>query len=88
VEHTEVKQRRAWTKEEVREVIWCYRYCRQYFAENYKKMYEIWGKRKPECRMYMDTKKVMNQKNYIMKYKKITEMKVEEIKRELQESQK
>jgi len=24
VEHTEVKQRRAWTKEEIREVKWCY----------------------------------------------------------------
>ena len=23
-EHTEVKQRRAWTREEIREVIWCY----------------------------------------------------------------
>jgi len=28
VKHTEVKQRRAWTKEEIREVIWCYMYCR------------------------------------------------------------
>jgi hypothetical protein len=29
----------------------------------------------------------MNQENYIMKHKKVTEMEVEEIKRELQESQ-
>jgi len=36
----EVKQRRAWTKEEIREVIWCYMYCRQHFTENYKKVYE------------------------------------------------
>ena len=28
VEHTEVKPRRAWTKEEIREVLWCYMYCR------------------------------------------------------------
>jgi hypothetical protein len=35
----------------------------------------------------MDAKKLMNQKNYIMKHKKIMEMEVEEIKRELQESQ-
>jgi hypothetical protein len=27
--HTEVKQRMAWTKEETREVIWCYMYCKQ-----------------------------------------------------------
>ena len=37
--------------------------------------------------MYMDAKKLMNQKNYIMKHKKITEMEVEEIRGELQESQ-
>jgi hypothetical protein len=41
-EHEEVKHRQAWTKEEIREVIWCYMYCRQHFTENYKKMYEIW----------------------------------------------
>ena len=53
-EHTEVKQRRAWTKEEilVREVVWYYMYCRQTFTENYKKMYEIWRQRNPETRMY------------------------------------
>ena len=37
--------------------------------------------------MYMDAKELMNQRNYIMKHKKIMEMEVEEIKRELQESQ-
>jgi hypothetical protein len=26
-ENTEVKQRQAWTKEKIREVIWCYMYC-------------------------------------------------------------
>jgi len=36
VERTEVKQRRAWREEEIREVIWCYMYCRQRFTENYK----------------------------------------------------
>jgi hypothetical protein len=37
--------------------------------------------------MYMDAKKLMNQRNYIMKHKNITEMDVEEIRRELQENQ-
>jgi len=32
--------------------------------------------------MYMDAKKLMNQKYYIMKHNKITEMEIEEIKRE------
>jgi hypothetical protein len=87
VEHTGVNQRRAWTEDEIREVIWCYKYCRQHFTENYKKMYEKWRQRNPECRMYMDAEKQMNRKNLIMKHTKITEMEVEEIKRELQENQ-
>jgi len=87
LEHAGVKQRTAWTKEEIRVVMWCYRYCRQHFTENYKKIYELWRQRNPECRMCMDAKKLMNQKNYIMKEKKITEMEVEEIEIELQESQ-
>jgi len=37
--------------------------------------------------MYMDAKELMNQRNYIMKHKKIMEMEVEERRRELQESQ-
>ena len=51
-------------------------------------MYEIWRQRNPTCRMYIDAKKLMNQKNYIMKHNKITEMEIEEIKREMQISQK
>ena len=86
-EHTEVKQRRTWAREEIREVVWCYMYCRQHFTENYKKMYEIWRQPNPESRMYMDAKKLMNQKNYIMKHNNITEMEIEEIKKELQANQ-
>jgi hypothetical protein len=86
-EHKEVKHRQAWTKEEIREVIWCYMYCRQHFTENYKKLYEIWRRQNPECRIYMDAKKLLNHKNYILKHNKITEMEIEEIKRELQASQ-
>ena len=74
MEHTEVKQRRAWTKDEIREVIWCYIHCTEYFTENYKKVYEIWRQPNQECRMYMDAKKLMKKKNYIVKHKKITDM--------------
>jgi hypothetical protein len=55
----------------------------RHLTENYKTVYEIWRQRSPTCRMYMDTKKLMKQKNYINKHKKITEA----IKRELQASQ-
>ena len=50
-------------------------------------MYEIWRQRNPESRMYMEVKKLMNQKNYIMKQNKITEMEIVEIKKELQANQ-
>ena len=50
-------------------------------------MYEIWRQRNTESRMYMDAKKLLNQKNYIMKHNKITEMEIEEIKKELQANQ-
>ena len=61
VEHTGVKQGRAWTKQEIREVIPCYMCCRQHFTENYKKMYEIWRQRNPECKMHMDVTKKTNE---------------------------
>ena len=50
-------------------------------------MYEIWRQSNPESRMYMDAKKLMNQKNYIIKHNKIMEMEIEEIKKELQANQ-
>ena len=56
-------------------------------TENCKKMYEIWRQRNPESRICMDAKKLMNQKNYIMKHNKITEMEIEEMKKELQANQ-
>ena len=37
--------------------------------------------------MYMEAKKLMNQKKYIMKHNKLTEMEIEEIKREMQANQ-
>jgi hypothetical protein len=35
----------------------------------------------------MDAKKLLNQKNYILKHNKITQMEIKELKRELQASQ-
>ena len=61
-QHLRVNQKQAWTKEETKEVIWCYMYCRQHFAGNYKKMYERWRQCNPDSRMYLDAKKLLNQK--------------------------
>ena len=77
----------AWTREEIREVMWCYMHCRKYLTDNHKKVYETWRQRSPDCWRYMDAKKVINQKNSIMKNKKITETETEEIKKEIQEDQ-
>jgi hypothetical protein len=50
-------------------------------------VYEIWRQRNPECRTYLVAKKLMKLKNYIMKNKTITQLEIEEIKKELQGAQ-
>jgi hypothetical protein len=59
----------------------------KYLTDSYRKLYEICRQRSPDCRRYMDAKKLINQKNYIMKNKKITEVEIEKIKMELQRNQ-
>lgn len=43
------KKRIAWTRKEMRELMWCYTYCRKYLTEKYKMVYEVWRKRNPEA---------------------------------------
>ena len=50
-------------------------------------MYEIWRQRNPECRIYGCQETNEPEKLYYEKYEKITEMEVEDIRRELQERQ-
>jgi len=68
--NTEVKQRTAFTREEIQEVIWSYMYSRKYLTHIYEKVYEIWRQLNPGCRMYVDAKKLINQKNSIMEKKR------------------
>jgi hypothetical protein len=56
-----------------------------YPTDNYKKVYAISRQQNLDCRMYMDAKKLIDHKNYVMKNKKITEMEIEEMEEELQE---
>ena len=58
-----------------------------YLTDSFKKMYIIWRKENLDFRMYMGAKKLINQKKCIMKNKTITEMEIEEIKKELQQDQ-
>jgi hypothetical protein len=75
----------AWTKEETREFIWCY--VLQTVPHSKLQEGEVWRQRNPECRTYMDATKLMNKKNCIMKNTKITQVEIEEIKKELQGTQ-
>jgi len=61
----------SWTREEIREVIWNYMYYRKYLTDIFEKVYEIWRQRNPDCGMYMDAKKLINQKNSIMEKKRL-----------------
>jgi hypothetical protein len=41
-------------------------------TENYKTAYEFWRERNPNLRTNVDAKLLLNQKNYVLKNKKIT----------------
>ena len=49
-------------------------------GENYKEAYKLWRERNPMMRMNMDAKGLLNQKNYILKTKRLTDVEVDEIK--------
>jgi hypothetical protein len=50
-------------------------------------VYEVWKQQNPDSWVHMDEKELINQENHIMRNKKIMEMEIEEIKKELQENQ-
>jgi hypothetical protein len=49
-------------------------------TENYKAAYELWRKINPNLRANTHAKLVLNQKNYILKNKKISDSEIEELK--------
>jgi len=48
--------------------------------ENHKEVYKLWRERNPMMRMNIDAKALLNQKNYILKAKRITAGEVDETK--------
>jgi hypothetical protein len=74
-------KRIRWSREEMKEVVWCF-FCvkDRTSTENFKAAYELWRKRNPNLRTNMDAKVLLNQKNYILKNKKITDTEIDEIK--------
>jgi hypothetical protein len=49
-------------------------------GENYKEAYKMWRDRNPMTRMNIDTKALFNQKNYILKAKRIFTIEIDKIK--------
>jgi hypothetical protein len=49
-------------------------------GEDYKEAYKLWRERNPMVRMNINEKSFLNQKNYILKTKRITAVEIDEIK--------
>lgn len=75
----DVDENKFWSEEEMKEVIWCFVYKKITSTSNYKEVYEFWRARNPNCRVYIDAKKLLNQKNSIIKRNKVTRMEIEEM---------
>jgi len=85
-EHTEkkVNKRIRWNKEETKEVVWCFRYVKETTCtENYRLAYDLWKQRNRNSRRNIDAKLLLNHKNYILKNKKITDLEIPEITRNI-----
>jgi len=65
----------------MKEVLWCFMYIKENtFGENYKEAYKLWRERNPVTRMNIGAKALLNQKNYILKAKRITAVEIDDIK--------
>ena len=74
-------KRIRWSQEEMKEVLWCFTYIKENtLEENYKEAYKLWRERNPMTRMNIDAKALLNQKNYILKAKRITGVEIDQIK--------
>jgi len=78
---TKLNKRIRWSQEEMKEVLWCYIYVKEKtLGENYKEAYKLWRERNPVTRMNIDAKALFNQKNYILKSKRIPAIEMDVIK--------
>ena len=76
-----LNKRIRWSQEEMKEVLWCFTYIKEKtLGENYKEAYKLWREGNTMTRMNIDAKELLNQKNYILKRKRITAVEIDEIK--------
>ena len=69
-----------WIQEEMREVLWYFTYITEKtLGENYKEAYKLWKDRNPMTRLNIDANALLNQKNYILRAKRITAVEIDGI---------
>jgi hypothetical protein len=74
-------KRIRWSQREMKEVFWCFTYIKENtLGENYKEAYKSWRERNPMMKTNIDAKSLLNQKNLILKAKRITAVEIEETK--------
>jgi len=65
----------------MKELLWFFTYIKENtLIENYKDAYKLWRERNAVTRMNIDAKALLNQKNYILKAKRIMAVEIDEIK--------
>jgi len=65
----------------MKEVLWCFAYTEEKtLGENYKEAYKFWRERNPMTKMSIDSKVLLNRKNYILKAKRITAVEIDDMK--------
>ena len=75
-----LNKRIRWSQEEMKEVLWCFMYIKEKtLGENYMEAYKLWRDRNPMTRLNIDAKAVLNQKNYILRAKRITDVEIDGI---------
>jgi len=74
-----LNKRIRWSREEMKEVLWCFKYIKENtLRENYKKVYKLWRERNPVTKMNIEAKALLYQKNYILKAQRITTVEIDE----------
>ena len=75
------RARTKWSEAEYKEVMWCYLYIKESTGScNMKSIYNLWRKRNPATRPYIEANKLATQRRYIENQKKLNEMQLSEIK--------
>jgi len=68
----------------MKQVLWCFTYIKENtLEEKYNEAYKLWRERNPKTRMNIDAKALLNQKNYILKARRITAVEIDEIKQNI-----